>query len=220
MKMALNVCVSLIAVAMMALGCGDDGGGGGSGGTAGTGGSGGGAGSGGSAGVGGGSGGGFGNFGFISTVEGSNFTLRHPDGTEESIGSEVLFGWINGQLLEGNYFKQLRIGTSVGTMELRMSFPGDAPLTGLIEGVHTMRGTRLLLEQTQVLDSVQVEMYFQSSDPPFGGLTNATGTVEIRLDVTALLDVYDIVGEVSADIPGVDGSYGISGFFWALDIDP
>ncbi len=90
----------------------------------------------------------------------------------------MLFGWINGQLLEGNYSKQLRIGTDIGSMDLRMSFPGDAPPTGLIEGLHQLRGTRLLLEQTQTLDGVQVEVFFQSSDPPFDGLTNATGTTE------------------------------------------
>ncbi|MBW2188497.1 MAG: hypothetical protein JRG93_02745 [Deltaproteobacteria bacterium] len=132
----------------------------------------------------------------------------------------MIFGWINGQLLGGNYFKQLRIVTSIGTMDLKMSFPGDAPPTGLIEGVHTLRGSRLLLEQTQVLDDVQVEVFFQRSDPPFDGLTNATGTVEIFLDVTALLAVYDIAGEISADISGTDGSYGINGYFWARDIDP
>lgn len=219
MKVALNFWVALVAVAMMALGCGDGGDDGGSGGIAG---SGGGAGSGGSAGSGGtgGSRGGSGNFGFISTVEGSTLTLRHPDGTEESIGGEVLFGWTNGQLLGGNYFKQLRIGTSIGSMDLRMSFPGDAPPTGLIEGVHGLLGSRLLLEQTQVVDEVQVEVFFQSSDPPFNGLTNATGTVEIFLDVTALLGVYDIAGEIKADISGVDGSYGIDGYFWAEEIDP
>lgn len=201
----------LLLVAIVAIaGCGDEGGDGGSGGAAGTGGSGGSA----------GTGGGFGNFGFISSVEGSNLTLRHPDGTEESIGGEVLFGWNNGQLLNGNYFKQLRIGTSIGVMELKMSFPGDTPSTGLIEGPHTLRGTRLLLEQTQALDSVQVEVFFQSSDPPFDGLTNATGAVEMRLDVTAPLQVYDIVGEIDAEIRGVDGSYGLSGYFWAEVVDP
>jgi len=216
MKVALNFWVALVAVAMMALGCGDGGDDGGSGGIAGTGGSRGGAGSGGSA----GSGGGSGNFGFITSVEGSSLTLRRPDGTEESIGGEVLFGWTNGQLLGGNYFKQLRIGTSIGSMDLKMSFPGDAPPTGLIEGVHELRGSRLLLEQTQVIDEVQVELFFQSSDPPFNGLTNATGTVEIFLDVTALLAVYDIAGEVDATISGVDGSYGLNGYFWAEEIDP
>ena len=51
-------------------------------------------------------------------------------------------------------------------------------------------------------------------------MTNATGTAEIRLEVTALLNVYDIVGEINADIAGVDGSYGINGYFWAEVIDP
>ena len=201
----------------MALGCGDEGsGGGGSAGAGGAGGSGGSAGSGG----GGSDGGGSGAFGFVRGEEGSSLTLRHPDGHEESIGSEVIFGWINGQLLEGNYFKQLRIGTDIGTMELKLSFPGDAPPTGLIEGVHQLRGSRLLLQQTQVLDEVQTEVFFQSSDPPFDGLTNAMGTVEIFLDVTAGLTVYDIAGEIHATIAGADGSYGIDGFFWARTIDP
>jgi hypothetical protein len=214
MKIALNSCVVLVAVAVLAFGCGDQGGGG-----AGTGGA---AGSGGSAGSRGiaGSGGSIGNFGFLRGGEGSDLTLRHPDGTEESIGGEVIFGWINGQLLEGNYSKQLRIGTDIGSMDLRMSFPGDAPPTGLIEGLHQLRGTRLLLEQTQTLDGVQVEAFFQSSDPPFDGLTNATGTVEIFLDVNAGLDVYDIAGEIDASINGVDGAYGLNGFFWARTIDP
>ena len=175
---------------------------------------------GGSGGGAGSSGGGAGNFAFVRGDEGSDLTLRHPDGDEESIDGDVILGWINGQLLEGNYVKQLRIGTSINTMELRMSFPGDAPPTGLIEGVHSLRGTRLLLEDTQVVDSVQVEIYFQRSDPPFAGLTNATGTVEISLDVNTGLDVYDIVGEIHGDIIGVDGTYGINGFFWAREIDP
>ena len=71
-----------------------------------------------------------------------------------------------------------------------------------------------------MIDEVQVELFFQSSDPPFNGLANATGTVEIFLDVTALLAVYDIAGEVNATISGVDGSYGLNGYFWAEQIDP
>ena len=211
MKLTRELMVVLAAVAVVAVACGDDGnGGGGSGGMAGTGGAGGTAGSGGT---------GPDSFGYVQTEEGSNLTLRHPDGTEESIDSDVILGWINGQLLEGNYSKQLRIGTQIGAMELRMSFPSGAPPTGLIEGVHELRGFRLLLEDTQVLDSVQVELFFQSSDPPFDGLTNATGTVEIFLDVNTPLGVYDIAGEIDAKIMGADGQYGIIGTFWARTID-
>ena len=208
-KLALNLCLAFIAVSMLAWGCGDDGGGGGAGGAGG-------------AGATGGSGGlgPPGDFGFVMGDEGSDLTLRRPDGTEEAIDGQVILGWINGQLLEGNYFKQLRIGTDVGTIELRLSFPGDAPPTGLIEGIHQLRGTRLLLEDTQVLDEVQAEVYFQSSDLPLEGLTNAVGTVEIFLEVNTALAVYDIAGEIRADISGTDGTYGIEGFFWAREIDP
>lgn len=161
-----------------------------------------------------------GDFAFIRGDEGSDLTLRRPDGSEESIDGSVVLGWINGQLLEGNYYKQLRIGTELGTMDIRMSFPGDAPPTGLIEGVHMLRETRLLLEDTQVLDEVQVELFFQTSDPPFDGLTNAAGTVQIFLDVDTPLATYDIAGEVDATIRGVDGEYAITGQFWARSIDP
>lgn len=167
-----------------------------------------------------GGGGGPGDFAFVRGDEGSDLTLRRPDGTEESIDGSVIFGWNNGQLLDGNYYKQLRIGTDIGSMDLRMSFPGDAPPTGLIEGVHELRDSRLLLEDTRVIEEVQVELFFQSSDPPFDGLTNATGTVEISLDVDTPLAVYDIAGEIDANISGVGGDYAINGHFWARTIDP
>lgn len=208
-KVALNLGLTLIAVSMLAWGCGDGGGGGGAGGAGG-------------AGATGGSGGLVppGGFGFVIGEEGSDLTLRRPDGSEEAIDGDVVLGWINGQLLEGNYFKQLRIGTDVGTMELRMSFPGDAPPTGLIEGVHQLRGTRLLLEDTQALDDVSTEVFFQSTDLPLDGLTNATGMVEIFLDANTGLGPYDIAGEIDAEIIGTDGTYAIDGFFWARNIDP
>lgn len=193
------------------LGCSDDAGGsGGAGGIAGMGG----------AGGEGGTGFGPGGFGFIRGEEGSDLTLRRPDSTEEDIGFNVLFGWNNGQLLNGDYYKQLRIGTTLGTMELRMSFPGSAPPTGLIEGVQELRPNRLRLEDTGDLEEVQVEIYFQSSDPPFAGLTNARGTVEIFLDADNGISVYDIAGEMDLDIMGTDGPYQINGYFWAQEIEP
>lgn len=217
MKMNRACTVTLMAAALMAWGCGDeDGQPAGSGGSGGAAGVGGGAGSGGSAGSGGT---GPGGFAFVQSEEGSELTLRHPDGTEESIGSDVILGWINGQLLEGAYFKQLRIGTQIGTMDLKLSFPSDTSPTGLIESVHELREVRLPLEETPNLEKVQVELFFQSSDPPFDGLTNASGTVEISLGVNTPLGVYDIAGEIDAHIAGEDGEYGITGYFWARSID-
>ncbi len=200
-----------LVFAVGATGCGDDpGGSAGVGGSTGTGGV-------------GGAGGGLDPqvFGFVRGEEGSDLTLRRPDGTEESIGSNVIFGWSNGQLLGGDYFKQLRIGTTEGTMELRLSFPSAAPPTGLIEGVHELRSSpRIFLEDTGELDDVQVEVYFQSSDPPFDPFTNATGTVEIFLGADNGISVYDVAGEINAEIVGDGGTYGITGFFWAREVEP
>lgn len=203
--------LAAIAFALGATGCGDDpGGSAGDGGTSGTGGAG-----------GGGTGGSLGppGFGFVMGEEGSNFTVRLPDGSEESIGLDVLFGWNNGQLLSGDYYKQLRIGTTMGTMELRMSFPSTAPPTGLIEGVHQLRPSRLFLEDTGDLEEVQVEVYFQRSDPPFDPFTNAVGEVEIFLDADNGISVYDIAGNVNLEIAGADGRYVITGSFWAREIE-
>lgn len=206
--------ILLIALAFGIVGCSEDSGGsegdGGSGGTAGVDGS-------------GGDGGsplGPGPIGFVRGDEGSNFTLRRPDGSDEEIGGEVLFGWNNGQLLNGDYYKQIRIGTTIGAMALRMSFPGDAPPDGLIEGLHELRPNRLRLENTGDLDERQVEIYFGNSDPPFDSLTNATGTVEIFLDVDSGISIYDIVGEVNLTLIGDGGTHTITGFFWAREIEP
>lgn len=211
-----HVSITLIAIAFSVTGCSDD-----PGGSAGSGGDGG---SGGSAGVGGngGSGGslGPGPIGVVMGEEGSRLTLSRPDGTDEEIGGEVLFGWNNGQLLNGDYYKQIRVGTTIGAMALRMSFPGDAPPDGLIEGVHELRARRLLLEDTGDLDERQVEIYFQNSDPPFDPLTNATGTVEIFLDVESSLAIYDIAGEVNLTLIGDGGTHTITGVFWAREIEP
>jgi hypothetical protein len=152
--------------------------------------------------------------------EGSSLTLRQPDGSEDQIGSEVLLGWINGGYLDGDYFKQLRIGTALGTMELWMNFPSTGPPTGLIEGVHQLRPNRLLLENSGDLEDVEVEIFFQRSDPPFDPLTNARGTVEIRENVSAAEETYSIAGEMEIDILGTDGLYRISGYFCARDVDP
>lgn len=207
----------VITLALGVVACGDDSsnGDGGVDGTAGAGGSGGDGGSGQ-----GGSGVPPGQLGFIMGDEGSRLTLSRPDGTDEEIGGEVLFGWNNGQLLNGDYYKQIRVGTTIGAMALRMSFPGDGPPDGLIEGLHELRARRLLLEDTGNLDERQVEIYFQNSDPPFDPLTNATGTVEIFLDVESGLSIYDIVGEVNLTLIGDGGTHTVTGFFWAREIEP
>lgn len=210
--------VAIITLVLGIAACSDDSGGG----TAGDGGdgaSGGTAGVGGSGGI-GGSGLGPVPIGVVRGEEGSELTLLRPDGSDEQIGLDVLFGWNNGQLLNGNYYKQLRIGTTLGTMDLRMSFPGDAPPDGLIEGLHELRPNRLRLEDTGDLEERQVEIYFQNSDPPFDPLTNASGTVEIFLDVDNGISVYDIAGEVDLTLVGDGGVYTITGFFWAREIQP
>jgi hypothetical protein len=150
----------------------------------------------------------------------SDLTLRRPDQTEESIDGDNVLGWSNGQLLDGDYYKQLRVGTTLGAMELRLSFPGTGPPDGLIEAVHDLRATRLFLEDTGDLESLQVEIWFSSDDSPFSPLSNARGEVEIFLDVENGFSIFEVVGEVNLTLDGDGGTHNITGTFWLRDAAP
>lgn len=162
---------------------------------------------------------GIGDYAFLSGPEGSKITLTYADGSNESVGSDRVMGWLSGQLLEGNYFRQLRIVTDIGTMDLRISVPEDVSFNDIVDGQHELRGTRLLLEETAALDSPVAELFFGFSDD-FDGLENATGTVTIEQDINHEEQTYDIVGEIDATIINLDGgSVGISGNFWKQEAD-
>jgi hypothetical protein len=160
------------------------------------------------------------SFDFITGPEGSDITLEYPDGTKENIGSDRVFGWATGALLGGNYFRQLRVVTEEGTLAFRLSFPDDiSPDESVISRTHELRGTRLLLESSGNISEVTAELWFKFSDQ-FDGLTNATGRVTIEQSVSTNGRVYDVTGEINAEIVSEQGqNVKITGNFWKQDAD-
>jgi len=161
-----------------------------------------------------------GGFGFITGPEGSDITLEYPDGNTENIGSDRVFGWANGALLGGNYFRQLRVVTEEGTLAFRLSFPNDiSPDKSAISKTHELRSTRLLLENSGNISEVTAELWFQSGDQ-FDGLTNAIGTVTIEQNISNDGQEYDVTGEINAEIINELGQdVKITGNFWKQDAD-
>ena len=159
-----------------------------------------------------------GGFGFISGPEGSDITLEYPDGDKENIGGTRIFGWDSGALLEGNYWRQLRIVTDEGALTFRMNFPEEIrPEESVISQRHDLRTSRLLLENSAGIDEVSVELFFQSSDE-FDGLTNADGTVRIEQNINNDGETFDVTGEINATIMNEQGlTVKITGNFWKQD---
>lgn len=159
------------------------------------------------------------DYAFLSGPEGSKLTMQTSDGSEQSIGSDRVMGWLSGQLLERNYFRQLRIVTDVGTMDFRISVPRDVSFNDIVNGQHELHQNRMLLEETTVLETIVAELYFGFSDD-FDGLENASGTVTIEQDINHEDQTYDIVGEIDVTIRNLDGeSVSISGNFWKQEAD-
>lgn len=159
------------------------------------------------------------DYAFLSGPEGSRITLKYDDGTEQSVGSDRVMGWLGGQLLEGNYYRQLRIVTDAGTLDFRLSIPQDESFNEIVSNTHELRTPRMLLEETTTLNDPVAELFFGFSDN-FDGLENATGSVTIEQDINHEEQTYDIVGEINATIVDMDGeSVDISGNFWKQDAD-
>lgn len=159
------------------------------------------------------------DYSFLISPEGSNISLEYPNGNTESVGSDRVIGWLGGQLLEGNYYRQLRIGTDVGTLDFRISLPQDISFNDIVVDTHELRETRLLLEETTGLNEVVAELFFGFSDD-FEGLENAGGTVTLEQDINHEDQTYDIVGEINAVIQNIDGEQvKLSGNFWKQNAD-
>lgn len=156
------------------------------------------------------------NYAFISGEQGNDLQMELPDGTIEPIGTDFFSGWNKGQLLNGNYFRQLRIGTEYGTMDFRISVPKDTAFQDVVERTHGLE-PRLLLQNTQNLSRVVAELWI-------GGSTlfdeHATGTVRIEESVDLEDQNYAIVGEVDAIFYDQQNqAHKVTGHFWSKEVD-
>lgn len=159
-------------------------------------------------------------FGVVNpeTAQGIKLTLTYPDSSDKNVSGDRVFGWNNGQLLNGNYYKHLRGGGEEVTFDFRLSIPEDVNSAAIIEDVHDLRSTRLKLEQTQSLEDVEVEFWLGSLDEEdeFDALVNVRGTVEIRIGWQG----YDVMAEIDGEVVNRDGELvRVNGNFWKEKAD-
>lgn len=158
-------------------------------------------------------------YAFISGPTGVNLDITFPDGSTESQSGTFVTGWDGGQLLNLNYFRQLRFSTDSTTFFFRINIPQDTASADVLVRTHELYGFPVLLQDTQFLGEVLPELYcpFEDEGTPLGG--NASGTLKIERDVNTALGTYSIIGEVNALFINNGQETQVEGFFYSEEFD-
>lgn len=149
----------------------------------------------------------------IDTEQGSKFEVSNAGKSETISGSFVNLG--SGQLLNQAFFRQFRINTNDGTLDLRFSFPSS--MIGKVEAnlykVHLLYEYPLSLEATNNLKELIVEAFFSNSNT--FSTNNAKGKVDIKSNFSVNGTLYSVFGEVDFTVRGQDDqTYFVKGYFW------
>lgn len=152
--------------------------------------------------------------GFVTGEKGSDFEII-KNGVKESCVGDNVIGWVGGQLLGSNYYKQIMAGCDDYWFALRINIPQGTLFEPIAERKHDLYATHLLLQNTQYLDTVLVEFYQNTYNPPIKD--NSSGTVEIQRDVTISGQKYSVVGYVDAHFYNNGDITTVKGYFWSKD---
>lgn len=160
-----------------------------------------------------------GGYAYISGPEGVSLDITYPDGSTESESGTFVSGWDGGQLLNLNYYRQLRFSTDSTTFFFRINIPRDTASADVLERTHNLYNFPVLLQNTGDLGEVLPELYcpFEDEGTPLGG--NAEGTLTIERDVQTPLGVYSIIGEVNATFINNGQSTTVTGNFYSEEFD-
>ena len=156
------------------------------------------------------------NTGAYYGPEGASFTVTCPDGSTAQLEGETVVGWDGGQLLNYNYWRQLRMTVDGNTFFLRFNIPQETEWQDAVEGESSLYNFPFLLEYSSDMDDVYVELYCPSCDD-FEG--NASGTVTVELDASTPQGACEVVGTVDARVTVYSQDTEISGSFWATELD-
>ncbi|WP_306640524.1 hypothetical protein [Sanyastnella coralliicola] len=154
--------------------------------------------------------------GQVTGPEGSSFTVTYPDGSTASLNGATVIGWDGGQLLNYNFWKQLRISVDGNTFFLRYNMVQDTDWSTEVQEEHGLYNFPFLLEYSSDMDDTFVELYCPFCDD-FD--ENASGTVTLELDKPTVNGVYDVVGEIDATFTLNGQQTHIEGSFWAQELD-
>jgi hypothetical protein len=118
-----------------------------------------------------------------------------------------------------NYYRQLRFSTDSATFFFRINIPQDTASADVLTRTHDLYNFPVLLQDTQFLSDVLPELYcpFEDEGTPLGG--NASGTINIRRDVSTPQGVYSIIGEVNASFTNNGQETTVVGHFYSEDFD-
>ncbi|TXE12759.1 hypothetical protein FUA26_02880 [Seonamhaeicola algicola] len=152
----------------------------------------------------------FADLSFVSGDEGSRIVLTQNNEDLVYSGKNVL-GWDTSALLNLNYAKSLRLlHNGFETIEIRMSVPSNLDFVEAAVNTHGLHGSTVLLQNTQDLSSVIVEMYSTKNQER----QQFFGTLEIKRHVNYQNSVIDMVGSFEITRNGQT----IKGLFWKKDV--
>jgi hypothetical protein len=147
----------------------------------------------------------------INGTQGSSITYTKMDGTEGRTTGTTVFGWDGGQLLNSNFFRLLRLGSDVGTFNIRFNMEKGTKFNDIAIGEHSFTPSILLLQDSQYLKGLHIEGYFSFSNvfpqgEPF------TGTIKVYKDKSYGGTNYSISGEIDATLSGSNRKF--KAYFW------
>ena len=162
-----------------------------------------------------GGGGGGGSYGYVSGPQGANLSVTYPDGTTESLSGSSVIGWDGGQLLNGNFWKQLRISADGNTFFLRYNMVQGTDWEAEVAQEWGLYNFPFLLQYSADMTDTAVEWYCPSCDD---FEENASGNVELELDVNTPGGMYDVVGSIDATFTINGLQTTVEGNFWAQEL--